>query len=80
MPTVPAVARLLEPVRWEPSCLDGDCALGSLAADALCAWAAGASPVVCAVPTRFLGGGLPAGSVAWTELAEVWRLPCVVTL
>lgn len=70
--TPPAfTARLAAPVFWNSQCLDGACALGSLAADALCAWPSNAEPTACLVPTRFLGGGMGAGTVAWERLAEV---------
>ena len=64
------VARAAEPILWKHACLDGDCPLGSLAADSLCAWASNAG-VACLIPTRFLGGGVPAGNIAWTDLAEI---------
>ena len=73
--------RILAPLPWTSSCLDSDCALGTFAADALCGWATSSdAPNACLVPSRFLGGGLPAGSLAWEHLAEVVPPHMVITL
>ncbi len=76
----PFAARVEEAVGWTADCLDSECALGSLAADALAEWAApapalaGASnpPLLAALlPSRFLGGGLSAGVLSYRELLSV---------
>ena len=68
-------ARISESVPWTSQCLDGDCALGRTAADALCAWASrsgAATATACLVPSRFLGGGMKkAGIAGWQDLTEV---------
>ena len=68
----PFVARLLNPLRWDATCLDGDCALGAVAADSLCEWAAASQGhTACLLPSRFLGSGLSAGMLSWEDLPEV---------
>lgn len=69
------LARTTGPLPWTAECLDGPCALGSLVADALCQWAASdhsAQPIVCLVPSRWLGAGLPGHrALEFESLSEV---------
>ena len=69
-------ARVAAPgISWDTSCLDGDCALGQLAVDALCSWASSSSEVdtatICLIPSKWLGTGLAEGRVDFESLAEV---------
>ena len=69
--TASFTARASTSLLWTTNCLDSDCPLGSTAADSLCSWADHSKNTICLIPTRFLGGGLPAGPLAWSDLAEV---------
>ena len=67
---------MLQPVTYDESCAVGDCALGSLVADAMCAWASDVESdgkerpyTACLVPTRFLGAGLPANDLGVLALS-----------
>eukprot|EP00966_Prymnesium_polylepis_P057179 1324612-Prymnesium_polylepis.1 len=69
-----AVARLAAPVPWGLDCLDADCPIGSLAADAMRAWSAGDGQsdfLVALLPSHCLGAGLSAGEVGWPAIARV---------
>ena len=57
------------------ACIGADCGLGSIVADAVCAWASDAEPhgaakpfQACLVPTRVLGGGLARGPLRADDL------------
>eukprot|EP00322_Chrysochromulina_rotalis_P018608 CAMPEP_0115835342 /NCGR_PEP_ID=MMETSP0287-20121206/4145_1 /TAXON_ID=412157 /ORGANISM="Chrysochromulina rotalis, Strain UIO044" /LENGTH=391 /DNA_ID=CAMNT_0003288797 /DNA_START=12 /DNA_END=1187 /DNA_ORIENTATION=+ len=63
------VARVSTDIPWSHECLLGQCHLGSLAADAIAEWAG--ADTTCLIPSRFLGGGLRAGSVKFEHLAEI---------
>ncbi len=66
-------ARIAADVPWTVQCLTSQCLLGSVAADALCEWAAAPASKqhVCLIPSRFLGAGLHEGPVGFEDLAEV---------
>ena len=67
---------MLASVVYDENCAVGDCVLGSLVADAMCAWASDVESdgkerpyTACLVPTRFLGAGLPANDLGVLALA-----------
>ena len=67
-------ARLATSVPWSLSCLDAQCAVGSLVADALCTWSTGerrSEFLVGLVPSRWLGSGLDVGPLSWEALSSV---------
>ena len=77
------LGRVANPVHWSLSCLDADCEIGSLVADALTAWSTGAGRsdfLVGMVPSRLIGGGLVGGSVSWEALSRALPAESLIEL